>query len=534
MRLLLALLSCLTCLPAQDRPNILWLSVEDMSPWLACYGDKTVPTPNLDKLCAQSLRYTHAFASSPVCAPARSSLITGMYATRIGSMQMRTGNPSKAAIQKDPDAYRDIPSYEAVPPEWVRCFPEHLRRAGYYCTNASKTDYQFRAPPTVWDQSNGKAHWRKRKPGQPFFAVFNHGGTHESRAFPRSRPSPVVVQPADVPVPPLYPDTPAVREALSRTYNNIARMDAWVGEKLAELDEAGLADKTWVFFFSDHGVGLPRGKRSPYDLGTHVPLLVRAPDRARAGETEGRLVSFIDFGPTVLSLCGVEPDKRLDGIPFLGRFAREGRGFVFTHADRFDSVYDRARSVRGPRFRYIRNYRTDIPHLIANAYRENLPLMKDLYAMRETGPRRETQWQCASTSRPKEELYDTQADPWEIRNLARSPKHRETLAKLRAKLDGWIAATGDLGLVLPEKKMVHAHLWQGESKPSTGPVEQEIVGGKLVLRCATEGASIGYRSGNKGPWQIYTGPIDTTGMKAIQVRAHRIGFRPTNLRIRLD
>ena len=288
----------------QQRPNVVWLVVEDMSPWIGCYGDDTVPTPNCDRLAREGLRYANAFATSPVCAPARSSLITGMYATRIGTMQMRNNKPSQAAMQKDPDAYNDIPAYEGLPPAFVRCFPELLRHEGYYCTNNAKQDYQFDAPGTVWDQSNGKAHWRGRAPGQPFFAVFNYGGTHESGAFPSRRPSQDAIALEDVPVPPLYPDTPNVRRAIKRTYDNIAAMDGWVGKKVAELERAGLLESTIVMFYSDHGVGLPRGKRSCYDTGTRVPLLVRFPDGARAGEVEDRVVQFVDFGPTVLSLCG--------------------------------------------------------------------------------------------------------------------------------------------------------------------------------------------------------------------------------------
>ncbi|MBX2853146.1 MAG: sulfatase-like hydrolase/transferase, partial [Phycisphaeraceae bacterium] len=251
--------------------NIVWLSVEDMSPWIGPYGDKTVPTPNLDKLAAQGVTYDNAFATSPVCAPARSSIITGMFATRIGTMQMRNGNPSKSAVKKDPDAYKDIPGYEGLPPAFVRCFPEHLRAAGYYCTNASKKDYQFRDPVTVWDESSGKAHWENRAEGQPFFAVFNHTGTHESKAFPKAKRTPEAVTPEGVPIPPIYPDTPNVREAMSRTYNNIAAMDRWVGQRIKELEDAGELDNTVIVYWSDHGVGLPRGKRSCYDTGLRVP-----------------------------------------------------------------------------------------------------------------------------------------------------------------------------------------------------------------------------------------------------------------------
>lgn len=524
------------------RPNILWLTVEDMSPWISCYGDDTVPTPNLDRLAALSTRYTNAFASSPVCAPARSSLITGMFATRIGTMHMRTGNPSPTAIERDPDAYANIPSYEGVPPAFVRCFPEVLRAAGYYCTNNAKTDYQFKAPVTTWDANGRKAHWRNRGEGQPFFAVFNHGGTHESRAFPEAKRQPEAVSARDVRVPPIYPDLPSVRDALARTYNNIAAMDAWVGARLAELDAAGLADSTFVFFYSDHGVGLPRGKRSPYDLGTRVPLLVRTSDAGSAadqatGTVDDRVVSFVDFGPTVLSLAGIEPDARLDGVPFLGAHARDGLGLAFAHADRFDEVYDRARSVTDGRFRYVRNLLTDIPHVIPNAYRERIPMTKDLRNWphmvllsseidAQVAPEL---WQTVSKSRPAEELYDSSSDPWEVVNLVTVAEHAATLSRLRAALDDWIESTGDLGLVLPEKAMVAEHLWPDGVQPVTAMPTWNItqIGGRIELRCETEGASLGYRYGSQGAWTVYTEPFEREESEApLQVVAHRIGFVP--------
>ncbi|MCA9299876.1 MAG: sulfatase, partial [Phycisphaerales bacterium] len=351
------------------RPNIVWLVAEDMSPWIGCWGDDTVPTPNIDRLAAEGIRYTNAFATTPVCAPSRSALITGMYPTRIGSMHMRTGSRSSAATDRNPDAYGDTPLYEAVPPEFVRCFPEILRTHGYHCTNASKTDYQFDAPPTVWDDSSGRAHWRSRPDGAPFFAVFNAGVTHESQAFPDANARPVVVTPEDVPLPPFYPDTPAARDAMARTYNNIAALDRWVGDRLDELEKAGLLQSTIVFFYTDHGVGLPRGKRDLYDTGVRIPLIVRFPDRRDAGTVEPRLVSFIDFGPTVLSLAGIEPDPRLDGRAFLGAFEGERRSFAFVHADRMDAVRDTKRGVSDGRYKYIRNLTPDRPLIGPNAYR---------------------------------------------------------------------------------------------------------------------------------------------------------------------
>ena len=516
---------------AENQLNVLWLVAEDMSPWIPCYGDDTVPTPNLDRLAAESVRYTNAFATSPVCAPARSSLITGMFATRIGTHHMRTGNPSKSALEKDPEAYAGIPSYEGVPPEFVRCFPQLLRQAGYYCSNAAKTDYQFKAPATVWDASGGKAHWRNRAEGQPFFAVFNHGGTHESQAFPNSRLRKQVVAPSDVRVPPLYPDTEAVRDTLARTYNNIAAMDVWVGAKLKELDDAGLADSTVVFFYSDHGVGLPRGKRSPYDLGTRVPLLVRMPGNAKGGTDDERVVSFVDFGPSVLSLANLAPDKRLDGTPFLGPHARAGNGYAFAHADRFDAVYDYARSVSDGRYRYVRNLDPDLPHLIPNAYRENLPMMEDLYALRDSGNVKPAMWQSASVNRPTEELYDSQEDPWETNNLAGNAKQEQKLEELRRALDTWIEDTGDLGLVQPEFRMVRDRLWRGIAKPETAWVTMRLDDDQIHLECGTPGATIGYREGPKDSWTVYSGPFPKRGIETLEVLAHRIGFAPSKDRI---
>ncbi len=529
--------------PASEQampPNIVWLTTEDMSPWLACYGDSTVPTPNIDKLAQQSIKYQNAFANSPVCAPARSTLITGMYATRIGTMQHRTSTRIDEI---------DLKGYEGVPPTFVRCFPEHLRAAGYYCTNNNKQDYQFNAPVGVWDASGNGAHYRKRPEGKPFFAVFNYFNTHESQGFPNATRHADVIKPEDVPIPPFYPGTPAVRDVMTRTYNNIAALDAWVGDRLKELEDRGLLDNTIVFFFSDHGVGLPRGKRSCYDTGTRVPLLVRFPDGQGAGTTDTRVTSFVDLGPTVLSLAGIKPDDRLDGTPFLGEHAREGTGYSFANADRFDEVYDRSRTVSDGRFRYIRNYRTDLPFIIRNGYRENLPMTAELYALQESGPQRPEQWQVAATERPAEEFYDSQADYWEVNNLIDDPAHTERIAAMRQALDSWIEDTGDLGFVDPEIKLVRDVLYppNGEKPETAFPdvsvkqVDTDHGTTRLVsITCDTQGASIAFRLSkdwqSPGPWLVYTGSafeVDPS-LPCLEVDAHRIGYKPTRARVELS
>jgi len=527
-----------------QRPNIVWLTVEDMSPWIGPYGDRTVPTPNLDRFAREGVVYDNAFATSPVCAPARSSLITGMFCTRIGTMQMRNGRRSEASVGKNPDAYREIPGYEGLPPSFVRCFPEHLRAAGYYCTNNSKKDYQFTEPVTVWDESSNEAHWKNRGSDRPFFAVFNYGGTHESQGFPTAKRRPQVIAPENVPLPPFYPDTPHVRDAVARTYNNIAAMDHWVGERLEELKESNLLENTIVMFFSDHGVGLPRGKRSCFDTGLRVPLIVRFPGGDAAGTRDGRVVSFVDFGPTVLSLAGIGPEARLDGTPFLGRFAHARddyrRGHAYANADRFDAVYDRTRSVSDGRYRYTRNFLPGIPYLVRNAYREQLAMTAELYALEETGPQRPEQWQLAAAQRPAEEFYDSEADPWEVRSLIDAPEHRERIDALRDHLEAWMQDTGDLGFVLPETRLVKEKIWPPDGHQPATPLAEiddkaEARGDSMVyvvsLSCSDPGASIGYRLGTdkhySGPWQVYTGPFEVpANRRFIEVQTHRIGHLP--------
>ncbi|HEC03076.1 MAG TPA: sulfatase, partial [Phycisphaerales bacterium] len=267
------------------RPNILWISCEDTSPDLGCYGDDYADTPNLDRLASEGCRYTNAFVPYPVCAPTRSSIITGMYPSTIGSMHMRT----------------NMRGYETVPPPYVRCFSEYMRAAGYFCTNHTKTDYQFKAPFTAWDKGRD---WRDRPGDMPFFSVINLTVSHESRNWPKKNET-LIHDPAKVPVPPYYPDTPIVRQNLARYYDNVTKMDQQAGEILARLDADGLSDSTIVFFWGDHGRGLPRHKRWCYDSGIHVPLIVRRPGGIERGTVCDDLISLVDLGPTVMSLASV-------------------------------------------------------------------------------------------------------------------------------------------------------------------------------------------------------------------------------------
>src|SRR5262245_59452639 len=331
-------LSAIVAQAPQPRPNIVWISNEDMSPRLGAYGDTLARTPHLDALAKASIRYTNAFTTAPVCAPSRAAIITGMHQNAIGAQHMRTTE----------DRVHELPGpYLAVPPFYVKAFPEYLRAAGYFTSNRAKTDYQFGLPFTIWDDLGPKAHWRNRpEKSQPFFSVFNLLVTHESQIFPTSparKGKPLVTDPAKVPVPPYYPDTPLVREELARMYDNIADMDGQVGEILQALERDGLAENTIVFYWSDHGDGVPRAKRSLYDSGLRVPLMIRWPKSLGSTLTPGAvrddLVSFIDLAPTVLALAGIDVPAHMQGRVLVGPKAGPAPDFVFAARDRMDIEY---------------------------------------------------------------------------------------------------------------------------------------------------------------------------------------------------
>jgi len=419
------------------RPNILWITCEDISPNLGCYGDSTATTPNLDQLAVQGVRYTNAFAPIGVCAPSRSTLILGTFATSAGTHHMRCNGPR---------------------PDYLRCFPEYLRDAGWYTSNNSKTDYNFPSPKAAWDENGTKAHWRSRKPGQRFFSVFNFVSCHESqiRTGEAMKRAPTH-DPAKAPIPPYHPDTPEVRKDWARYADNITTMDKQVGAVLKELEEDGLADDTIVFYFSDHGAGMPRSKRWLYDSSLKVPMMIRFPAKWKAlapsgpGTTSDRLISFVDYGPTVLSLAGVKAPAHMQGKPFLGDAAEKPREYIHGFRDRMDDRYDLLRAVRDRRWKYIRNFRPDLPWAQFISYMYEMPTMKVWQRLHDEGKLNEVQDRFFRT-KPAEELYDTEADPWEIRNLADDPAHRETLDRMRAELRRWVLEIRDLGF-LPEAEL---------------------------------------------------------------------------------
>ena len=430
----------------QSRPNILWITCEDIGPHLGCYGDSYADTPNLDRLAAKGTIYTRAWSTAPVCAPARTAIISGMYPSSTGSEHMRS---------------------LITPPEGTKFYPQFLREAGYYCTNNSKEDYNLEKPGQVWDESSNKAHWKNRRPGQPFFAIFNFTVTHESQV--RRRPHEWIHDPAKVRVPAYHPDTIEVRQDWAQYYDNITTMDRMAGEKLKELEEAGLADDTIVFFYGDHGPGMPRCKRCPYNSGLQVPLIVYippkfqhlAPPDYKPGGRSSRLVSFVDLGPTLLSLVGIKPPAYMQGRPFLGVYAAEPSAYLFGLRGRMDERYDLVRSVTDGRFVYIRNFMPHLPWGQHVEYMFETPttrVWKQLFDEGKLTPEQAYFWQVPKAT---EELYDLATDPDEVHNLADNPAYQEKLKELRTVLREHILETRDVGF-LPEDEI---HTRAGSGSP---------------------------------------------------------------------
>ena len=424
----------------QDRPNIVWISTEDISPHFGCYGDPHAITPNIDQFATEGVRYSQAFTTAGVCAPCRSGIITGMYQSSLGTQHMRC---------------------TATLPDFIQPFPIYLRKAGYYCTNASKTDYQFKHSKETWDESSGKAHWRNRKDkDQPFFAVFNYTGTHEGPVASIERYKSITKDlkpserqdPTKLELPPYYPDTPIVRAAWKRNYELITTLDTWASDLIQQLKDDGLYEDTIVFIWSDHGVGLPRAKRWLYDSGTHIPLIVRIPEKWRIngqgkpGTVSDQLVSSIDFGPTVLNLAGVKLPGHVQGVPFLGKKSAT-RDYVYGARDRMDERYDIIRMVRDKQYKYIRNFLPNKTYYQYMNTPEKGQVMQEIRRLAESNTLPPAAQTLMSPTKPTEELYDTQVDPHEINNLADNPKYQNILTRMRAAQLSWVHETKDLGLI---------------------------------------------------------------------------------------
>ncbi len=432
----------------RGRPNILWLIAEDLCPDLSCYGNSPVRTPHLDRLSREGIRFDRAYVTGPICSPSRSALATGVYQTTLGAHHHRS--------HRD-DAFRL--------PQGVHLFTHYLRQAGYHTSLVTepapglrtnpKTDFNFQTAAPFEG-----SHWSQRRPGQPFYAQINFSETH--RPFHRFPDRPI--DPASVTLPPWLPDHPVIRQDWAMYLETMQRLDEKVGAVLRRLDEEKLRENTVIFFFGDNGRPLPRGKGFLYEGGIHVPLIVRFPEEflpagAAPASVRDDLVSSLDITASTLALAGLEPLPRLHGRPLFGPHASP-RDRVFAAVDRCDESMDRVRAVRDRRFKYLRNYLPDRPYCQPNVYRDTeYPSLRVLRELGRQGKLNPEEAHFTAPRRPAEELYDLNADPHELHNLADSPAHLPTLRDLRARLDSWVKETSDQAEI-PERVLPRSYQYR--------------------------------------------------------------------------
>ena len=424
---------------SNPRPNILWLFLEDMNPWMSCYGDHTIQTPNIDALAASGVKFDRAYQTSGVCSPSRSATITGMYQTTIG-------------------AHNHNSSYPLLP-EGIKTIPEYFRDAGYYTFNEGKTHYNFVFELDVLFNHHGSmdfkgakdgSDWSGCPQGQPFFGQIQLRGGKSIGLL--KGPG---IDPASVPVPSFYPDHEIIRREIALHYDCISHTDRQVGWILERLEEDGLRENTIIFLFSDHGMRLPRHKQFIYEGGHKVPLIISWQGNTNVvnpGSVRSDLVSGIDIGPTSLALAGFDVPDYMEGQNVFGEHTDlphvstgfVERDYVIAAKDRCDFTIDRMRTVRTQRYRYVRNFMTDRPFMQAQ-YRDGsdyMELMRTMHARGELTPEQAFFW---AEERIAEEFYDCDADPDEVNNLVDDPDHAEALQHHRDILTQWIAQTGDKG-----------------------------------------------------------------------------------------
>lgn len=447
MRLFITLTIIATSVAAAaDKPNFVWLISEDNSKhFLKLFDETGAETPNIAKLAKHGLIYDHAFSNAPVCSVARTTLITGCYAPRLGTQYHRR-------------------SQMAPLPAGLKLFPTYLRDAGYYTTNNSKTDYNIEGQKAAWDESSKRASWRKRNDGQPFFHKQSFGASHEgSLHFPTADidNKPTKTDPETVFISPRHPQTKTFKYTYARYHDNIMKIDQQIGNVVDQLETDGLLEDTFIFYFGDHGGVLPGSKGYAYEVGLHIPLVVRVPEKwkhltdFKPGSRVDGFVSFIDFGPTLLQLAGVKVPDTMDGQPFLGEgiagAAVNARDTAFGYADRFDEKIDFVRTVRKGKYKYIRNFTTFNYDGLQNNYRYIQAAYAEWRKLYDEGKLNEAQKQFFEP-RPMEEVYDVEADPYETKNLIGSME-LEPLQDLRRTLAMHLKNTHDLSF-LPESTML--------------------------------------------------------------------------------
>ncbi|WP_343702168.1 sulfatase-like hydrolase/transferase [Chitinophaga sp.] len=486
--LLALLLGSYTVSAQNKRPNILWLVIEDTSPqFIGCYGNSQAKTPNIDALAKQGIRFSNAFSTGTVCSPSRSAIITGVRTYELGTGNHRSNYPL---------------------PDFIKGFPYYLRQAGYYTSNNKKTDYNTssagRITREAWHESSGQAGWWNREPGQPFFAVFNFEDSHQSRTMTNpyylyekqvleQLPAEKQVAAKDIAVPPFFRDSDSMRKQLARIYNGIGLADHRIGKVLDSLRKDNLLDSTIIFFYADHGEGMPRAKTNGIDLGHRVPFIIWFPEMYKhlspwgaGGTASADLLCFTDLAPTLLQLAGAKVPGYMKGRALLGKGAAPAPGSMLLSSDGSEGVSELCRTVTNGRYSYTRVFMPFMPELFYKKYFDYSDIMQLMRADLKNNLLVKEQ-KAPFKQRSPEYLFDISKDPWQMHNLAEDPAYREVVAQMRAEMNAGILRDKDV-LFLPEYELARI------SAESTPYVFRED-SARYPVRQVLEAASLsGWRS----------------------------------------
>lgn len=512
---------CLVCTAAEKQPNFLIIVCEDISPYLGCFGDSVAMTPNLDRFAQDAIRHNRMFTCIGVSAPSRYSLITGRYPSADGANYMRSNYFNK--------------EFSCVPPAGVKCYTEMLRQKGYYCTNNAKTDYQFSAPRSAWDEQGNKAHWKNAPTDQPFLSIFNLNITHESFIWKNSD-KPLSVSSDAVKIAPYHPDNQISRHDYAVMYSNIQKMDQQFMQLLNELEKSDRANNTIVIFYSDNGGPLPRAKRELMDSGTRVPFMIRFPDCRLGGTITNEMNMFVDIPATILSLARINPPANIHGRAMYGDYKeRSTRKYVFGATDRFDEQVEKRGSLRSERYLYIRNYMPRQSVYRPVAFRLAMPMMRNMLELRDQGNLTKEQMAWFDEHQPEEFLFDCQKDPHQINNLSDKKEYQSVLTQMRkAYQKEWIKTYNQEWEKYPEDYFI-SRMWPEGKKPKAELPRLKQKKGKVLVENDLTVYSAIYQINAKGingqssHWHIYKAPIALQKGEVLTIRLERIGYQASEV-----
>ncbi|MAS52240.1 MAG: sulfatase [Flavobacteriales bacterium] len=488
--LLLFIFSYCSC---QESPNFLWLVCEDQSLFFSMYGDSSANTPNINQLAQDGVVYKNCYTPSPVCAPSRSSLITGMYPTTLGTQHMRAYKKSK---KNTINSHNSLPYYNPKPKKPVRFFTEDLRANGYYCTNNSKEDYNMITSPLAWDESSKTAHWRNKKEGQSFFSIFNFNITHESSIWKNKIPySKHELENIKLPI--FFPNDNRIKSDILTNYKNIEKLDKQIGRIINQLKEDSLYENTIIFFLSDHGGPFPRYKRSIHETGIRVPFIVKWVNDTHT-KNNNQLISFVDFAPTILDIANIKRDFPFEGVSF---YKKDQRRYIYAATDRFDELTDRRRSIRGKNFKLIFNSDTISNFYKPISYRQQMETMQVLDSLQQKKELNNNLSKLFFKNKKSLELYKVSEDYFETTNLIHHPKYERIYKKLEHFLFKWME-NSDFGN-MSEAAMLDSMFSSYMTIPTLNKPKIIVTDLGYLIESNNQYASVGWRNKNEKIWNIY-------------------------------